>query len=59
MCISDVCACNTKNRKNCACKALSLYARACHVAMGKAKRDNQGWALENWREGICGKLSYA
>ena len=31
MCMADVCACNSTLRADCKCKALSLYARVCHM----------------------------
>ncbi len=61
MCMSDVCACNSTERggKECTCKALSLYARACHVEMEKLPKDKQDWRIKNWRsQGLCGESSY-
>ena len=70
MCMSDVCACNRANqgdgiqadepsytnRMECACKALSLYARACHVKMAKLPQQEQDWSIKRWRsEGLCGE----
>ena len=59
MCMSDVCACNRENRKECACKALSLYARSCHMMMEKLDKDKQDWSIKKWRDtyGACGELS--
>lgn len=57
MCMSDVCACNSTSRSDCVCKALSLYARACHVYMETLEQHKQDWSIKNWRsDGLCGKL---
>ena len=59
MCMSDVCACNSTRRSDCACKALSLYARACHVEMEKVDKNEQDWRIKEWRsDRLCGELSY-
>ena len=42
MCMSDVCACNRPDRKECACKALSLYARSCYMMMEKQGKRTAG-----------------
>ena len=49
MCMSDVCACNRPDRKECACKALSLYARSCYMMMEKQEKELQDWSIKEWR----------